>query len=432
MANTMEPAPAHIPADRVVDIDMYDLPGAGEDVQLAWRRLQEKHDLVWTPHHGGHWIATGGHVIEMCFRRKDILSNREIGIPPGSMLIPMLPIQKDGEAHKAYRSIIEPAFRPSEVQNYAVGARDLTIRLIEGFRGRGSCEFISEYALILPLNIFLTMVDLPQEDREYLHGHAEVMTRTSDIGARHAAFGAIIAYLQRWNQRRREIPGGDLLSKVVHSQPFGQPATEEEVLGMGALLLFGGLDTVSSMMGFVMRFLATHPDHRRWIIDHPERLPFAIEEIMRRHGVANNLRTASENIEIDGVTVREGEHILVATCLHGLDAREFDNPLEVDFDRPAKWTATFGTGPHRCPGANLARTEIGILVEEWLARMPDFEIDPDRPLVQRSGGVNGILQLPLRWPTAAKMQPAARAHGFDQSLRLRSTEIPRRGRSTGR
>ena len=390
-------APPHVAADRIVDVDFYDLPGAAEDVHDAWLRLARGHDMIWTPRHGGHWIATGSDVIEQLYKHTDLFSNREIAIPPGSMLIPMLPIQKDGEEHKVYRQIIDPAFKPTALAQYQARARALTIELIEGFRHKGVCEFIGDYALILPLTIFLSIVDLPQEDSAYLHEHAEVMTRTADIERRHAAFRAIIEYLQGWIERRRIEPGEDLLSHVVHAKPFDRAATDEELLGIGALLLFGGLDTVTSMMGFVMRFLATHAEHRRWMIAHPERMSAAIEEIMRRHGVANNTRTATQDVEIGGVTVRRGEYILVPTALHGLDPRAFDHPMDVDFERPAKWSATFGAGPHRCPGMNLARMEMRVMVEEWLARIPDFEIDTTRPIVQQSGGVNGVLQLPLRW-----------------------------------
>jgi len=149
-------------------------------------------------------------------------------------------------------------------------------------------------------------------------------------------------------------------------------------------------------------FLAEHPEHRRWLLDNPDRTrtAFAIEEIMRRHGVANNMRTALHDMELDGTLVRAGDLIMVASALHGLDPREFDHPDEVDFSRASKTPATFGAGPHRCPGASLARLEMRILVEEWLSRIPDFWVDPDEPVIQRSGGVNGILRLPLRWPTA--------------------------------
>lgn len=389
--------PDHVPAHAVRDIDIYAVPGSELDVHDAWRALQADNDIVWTPRNGGHWIATSGHVVESMFKRADLFSNREIAVPPGSMLLPMLPIQKDGEEHKVYRAIIEPAFKPKALEASTIRARGLAIELIEAFRPNGQCEFTGDFALILPLVVFLSIVDLPQEDRDFLHGHAEVMTRTADIAKRHTAFQAVMTYLSEWIARRRAEPGSDLFTAVVHSQPFGRPASEEELLGLGGLLLFGGLDTVTSMMGFVMRFLATHPRHRQWIIDNPSKISSAIEEIMRRHGVANVMRTAIDDVDIAGVTIHKGEHISVVTCMHGMDPREFDDPLTVDFERPAKWTATFGAGPHRCPGMNLARMEIRITVEEWLRRIPQFEIDPDRPLVQQTGGVNGITQLPLRW-----------------------------------
>lgn len=119
---------------------------------------------------------------------------------------------------------------------------------------------------------------------------------------------------------------------------------------------------------------------------------------VRCHGVASNMRTAIEDVDLDGTTVRAGEHVMLVSCLHGLDPREYDRPLVCDFERAPKPPATFGAGAHRCPGASLARMEMRIMVELWLRHIPDFEIDPDQIVVERSGGVNGIMNLPLRWP----------------------------------
>jgi len=122
---------------------------------------------------------------------------------------------------------------------------------------------------------------------------------------------------------------------------------------------------------------------------------------MRRHGVGNNLRTAIADIEIGGATVLAGEHVSVISCLHGLDPREYDDPDRVDFTRRSASTpATFGYGPHRCPGNGLARMEMRIMIDEWLARIPSFDVDPDGTVAEASGGVNCVLQLPLRWPVA--------------------------------
>lgn len=129
-------------------------------------------------------------------------------------------------------------------------------------------------------------------------------------------------------------------------------------------------------------------------------LSFAVEELIRRHGVANNVRTAAQDIELDGVAVRAGEIVVIPNCLHGLDDDQFPEACSVDFGRALGQTATFGWGPHRCAGANLARLEMRILLEEWLARVPDFGIDPDQPVVQQTGTVNSVLQLPLRWAVA--------------------------------
>ena len=394
-------APRHVPPERIVDVDIYDLPGAGDDVHRAWRALARDHDLVWTPRNGGHWIATGGELIMQIYRDTDRFSNREIAVPAGSMLLPTLPIQADGAEHKAYRAIIEPAFRPAAIEAYGRKARALTVELIEGFLPAGRCEFIGDYALVLPLVIFLSMMDLPLEDRAELHGYTRVMTHDADLDHRHAAFRGVIAYLERKIAERRKNLGDDLFSRVLTAEVFGRPLTHEEVLGVATLLLFGGLDTVASMMGFVMRFLAEHPEHRRWFLEPHERtqVSFALEEIMRRHGVASNLRTAVEDTTLDGAPIRAGEHILVPTALYGLDPREFDRPEEVDFNRPGKPAATFGVGVHRCPGAGLARLEMRIMVEEWMPRIPEFWVAADEPAVQRSGGVNGILRLPLRRPT---------------------------------
>ena len=392
---------SHVPADRIVDVNIFELPGAEEDAHRAWQRLRDgRPSLLWTPHHGGHWIATSGELIEHVYRTPEIFSNREVGIPPGKFKSRLLPIQLDGEEHKAYRAIIDPAFRPAAVQAYGVKARALAIDLIDGFIGEGRCEFVSAFALVMPLSIFLSIVDLPVEDAAALHALVRRSSRSPTKEARDAAFQEIADYLEHWIDRRRAEPGEDLLTRIVHAEVNGKALTREELIGVGVLLLFAGLDTVAAMMAFVMRHLAEHPETRRWIIDNPSKVSQATEELMRLYGVANNVRTANEDVTLDGVTLRKGDIVVIPNALHGRDERQFDHAGEIDFSRPPGQTATFGWGPHRCVGANLARMEMRILLDEWLRRIPDFEIDPTAPMIQQSGTVNGFVQLPLRWPVA--------------------------------
>jgi cytochrome P450 len=295
-----------------------------------------------------------------------------------------------------------PAFHPAAVRGYAVQARALAIELIEGFYDAGRCDFVGEFSLVMPLSIFMSIVDLPVADRVSLHDLVRRSSRSPTQEARTAAFQQIADYLETWIERRRATPGDDLLSKIIHAELDGRPLSRQEVLGAAILLLFAGLDTVAAMMAFVMRHLAEHPPLRAWLIANPDKIASAVEELMRRHGVANNVRTATIDVELDGVTLRRGDYIVVPNCLHGLDERQFPHALDVDFSRQPGQTGTFGWGPHHCAGANLARVEMRVLLEEWLARIPDFEVDPDAPVLEQTGTVNGVLQLPLRWTPAPR------------------------------
>lgn len=383
-----------------VDVNIFDLPHADVDAQRAWLGLRERGALLWTPWHGGHWIATSGALIEKIYRTPDIFSNREVGIPPKKFPVQLLPIQLDGMEHKAFRALIDPAFRPAAVQRYGVTARQLARDLIDDLYPNGRCEFVADFSMIMPLAIFLSIVDLPVEDRVTLHTLARGSSRSPTQEQRAENSQKMVGYLEYWIDKRRAQPGDDLLSSIVHAKVDGKPLNQEQVVGTAMLLLFAGLDTVASMMAFVMQHLAGHPEHRQWMIDNPSKISFAVEELMRRHGVANNVRTATRNVELDGIMIRKDEIIVIPNCLHGLDDRQFDHAQEIDFDRAMGQTAMFGWGPHRCVGANLARLEMRILMEEWLARIPDFEIDHDDMVIQQSGTVNGVLQLPLRWNVA--------------------------------
>jgi cytochrome P450 len=388
--------PSHVPRDRVVDFDFANVPGAGEDVHLAWKRLHDGPPIFWTPRYGGHWVATRADAIEAIQKDHEVFSHREFSLPRGYKPFPLLPLEADPPLHADYRKIIAPGFSPVVVAKLEQKARALAIELIEGFRSRGNCEFMNDFARHLPVIVFLGMMDLPLDDREKLQRWGEVMVRTADKEEKHQVFQDSIAYLSRFIDERSAQPGADLISRVVQSQANGNPLRRDEVLGMCALLFFGGLDTVASMLGFFARFLARNPGHRRQLVENPALIPQAIEELLRRHGLSNTMRVVTRDVEFHGVTLHTDEMIMVPISLHGLDEQRFANPLEVDFARKPLH-ATFGNGPHKCPGANLARTELRIFLEEWLPRIPDFEVAPDDVETTATGSVNGILYLPLVW-----------------------------------
>lgn len=164
------------------------------------------------------------------------------------------------------------------------------------------------------------------------------------------------------------------------------------------LLLLGGLDTVASTLGFYAQFLATHPEHRRKLVEDPDLIPNANEELLRRYAIAILAREVTQDLEMGGVKIRKGDMVLAPTPMDGLDEHKFADPLTVDFDRVKPGAnSTFGGGVHRCVGSMLARTELRVFLEEWLKRIPDFAIKPGTNPQVSARSVATITSLELVW-----------------------------------
>jgi cytochrome P450 len=401
--------PAHVPPERVRDVDLYQIPGAHEDLHLAWKRVQDSApDLYYTPRYGGYWVLNRAALMEQVWPDHARFSSaKAIGIPNMPEMPAQIPIEVDPPAHRFYRIPINVAVSPRAIQGLTAEARTLAIELIEGFRARGECEFVAEFSQYLPITIFLRLVDLPLADRPWLLQRAELMVRSADIAARMQAYREIIGYLDGWVRQRAAAPGDDLISQILQIQVDGRPITHDEALSECALVLFGGLDTVAGTMGFIARFLAMNPDHRRQLVDDPALIPQAVEELLRRHSIPSIGRVLTEDVTLDGVTLKAGDRVMISVCMHGLDERAWPEPLQVDFHRDTHNHMAFGRGVHKCPGANLARAELRVFLEEWLARIPDFSLKPGDPPLSASGAVSGMLRLPLVWPVPS---PTVEAH----------------------
>jgi cytochrome P450 len=403
MAATLAAIPAHVPESLVVDFDYQRPPGHEEDVHFAWSRLHAGPDIVWTPYYGGHWIATRADDIDVMQVDHERFSYRRITIPPQQERTARLnPLEYDPPEHTPRRAILSPAFGPKAIQALEAGVHALAVELIEGFAKRGECEFVGEFAKHLPIQIFLRLVDLPVTDREHLVELTELTVRPKSPDDQVRAFQGLYAYVQEWIIERRAHPGGDLFSKIVNAKIDGADMPPDQTFGMLSNVLFGGLDTVASSMGFFAKFLAENPTVQQELKAKPELTAPAIEEILRRFGIPNTAREITRDFEYKGVQFRRGEQVMLSKTLHGLDERRFADPFTVDLRRKRTPHAAFGDGPHRCPGSFLARMEIRVWLEEWLRHIPEFRIQPGARPRTSSGPVNGVLFLPLRWDPAQR------------------------------
>lgn len=388
--------PAHIPSELEVDFDFYNPPGDPVDIHEGWMTLQNGPRLVWTGRNGGHWIATRADEIIQIQTDHERFSYRSINIPPNPT--PSLPLESDPPRHTGLRSIISPLFRPDTLTTAEETARKLSIELIEEFKDRGWCEFQGEFARKVPIVVFLKLVDLPLDDREYLIGLADKRTRSPIAEERNAAKLGLINYMQDAIAERRRNPKEDFISRIIHAEVDGAPLSNDDLLNMLATTLSGGLDTVASMTGFAMYRLASRPDLQDRLANEPDIYQRAVDECIRRHGLSNICRIATRDMEFAGAPLREGDAIVTPSSMIGLDPDRFPNPRELDFDRPTGTThGSFGNGVHRCPGANLGRTEIRVMLEEWVKRIPRWRFDPDKPPLTGSGLVSTVHHLNLKW-----------------------------------
>lgn len=392
--------PGHVPPELVVDFDYLHPPRIEEsDVYGAWKRLHDGPDIVWTPCNGGHWIVTRGEDVKFVQENYEVFSHEVFTIPRGSSPIRMPPLTVDPPLHARYRAILNPFFTPTRVRTMRERAKALSRELIDEIRPRGACEFVNDFARVMPVIMFLSIVDLPADQRDQFVDWGVTFMTSTDSREKLGAQEKVVAYLQTVLDERYTNPGDDLLSKIAAWRDNPRFQGEYEIIGMALLVFFGGLDTVANMLSFIARHLAQHPGHRERLRTEPSLIPQATEEFLRRFGLSNTGRLVTRDFDYKDARFRKDEMVMVPISLSSMDDRLYERATEIDLDRQPTHN-TFGNGPHKCVGSPLARAEIDVFLQEWLKAIPDFALDPANPPVSHSGSVNGMNTLHLVWNPA--------------------------------
>lgn len=398
--------PAHVPADRVYDIDMYALDGIEEGYHEAWKRVQQPGvpDLVWTPRTGGHWIATNGETVREIYSDPSRFSSENIWLPKeAGEKYEMVPTRMDPPEHTPYRKALDKGLSLTQIRKVEDRVRAVATQLIEDIAPRGHCDFSADYANVFPIKVFMALADLPMEDVPLLTGFAKQMTRPEgntpeeQAATLEAGNKGFFAYVDPIIRARRGGDSDDLITIMVNTEINGQPITHEKALGLVSLLLLGGLDTVVNFLSFMMIYLARHPALVTELRADELKLKRSAEEMFRRFPVVSEARMVAKDQVYRGVELKRGDMILLPTALHGLDERENRDPLTVDLERRGISHSTFGGGPHRCAGLHLARMEAIVTLEEWFKLIPEFRMREDSRPIYHSGIVAAVDNVQLVW-----------------------------------
>ena len=269
--------------------------------------------------------------------------------------------------------------------------------LIDVFESGDHADAAADYAQQIPVRVIANMLGVPGELAETFTGWVrDVLEFADDAERRNRGRAAIATYFIDQISNRRDNPGDDLISVLLHSEVDGQPVSDGHVLGIAALTLIAGVDTTWSAIGASLWHLASHREDRRRLVAEPELMPVAIEEFLRAYSPVTMAREVSVDIDFAGCPMRVGDRVLVNFPAANRDPDIFERADTVIVDREQNRHLAFGVGIHRCAGSNLARMELRVALETWLSRIPQFELsDPDQ-VTWAGGQVRGPRTLPVR------------------------------------
>ena len=393
--------PQHVRADQVVDYDYlgdFRVDRAG-DVQLGLHALHEEApDVFYSPRNGGFWMITRLDLMSEVLRDPEHFSSRVVEIPKYHSDNVMIPLNLDPPDHLPFRMVLMRHFDPKSVRAMEPGLRDWANRLIDSVIDQGSCEFAEKVGAAFPVSVFMQLMGYPLERFEEFRGivhdfFSADITTEERLGIQ----GRIIAIAAEYFEARRKEPKDDLISKLLAEQVRGRSLTSDELNSIGFLLFLAGLDTVANTLSFTFNFLAQRADLQERLAGNPADIPEFVEEALRRFSIVQQPRIVRNDILFHGSQVRAEDMVVCCLPVAGMDERKNPAPEKFDVDRENRAHIAFSTGPHTCVGNFLARTEMRILLEEWLRRIPQFKRHPDIEPKWRTGAVAALSNLYLEW-----------------------------------
>ncbi len=340
-------------------------------------RMRAVCPVAHSEQHGGFWVVSRySDVLRVAQDWETFTSTEGLNIPTTQSHVRNIPVEVDPPEQRVYKRLINTHFTPNAIEAWQPVVRAHITRLIDGVIEAGRCEFMDDVARPLPsLTFFELALGAPAEDLATVSRLASTSSIPNDPDAG-ASWAGLAQWIRDFVARRRDQPArGDIVDAVLTASVEGRPLTEQEVTGIVQLLILGGLETTAGALGLIMHRFCRFPDIPAQLRAHPERIPKAVEELLRLDGPFIAIaRTATRDVEIGGRQLHRGDRVLLSWASAGRDSAEFTAPDDFDLGRPTNRHLAFGAGPHRCIGSNIARQNLRIALEELLRRLTDFRL----------------------------------------------------------
>ena len=396
--------------DWATDFDVMD-PGYLADPFTIWDQLRTTCPIPHTERRKSSWMPLRYDDVTTIAHDVEHFSSLKVAVIPGdedadpeefdgpNLEYGLPPISADPPLHTWTRRLLLPWFSHTRVDSYVPLTRNLCRRLLDGFAGAGHADAAADYAQQIPVRVIAQILGVSPDLSDTFTGWVrDVLEFADDPERRQRGAEGLLHYFLEQLELRRNDPGDDLLSELLNTEMDGNPVDDGIVLGMAALVLIAGVDTTWSAIGSSLWHLASHSEDRARLLGEPELMSTAVEELLRAYAPVTMAREVTEDVVYAGCPMKAGDKVLMNFPAANRDPEAFEDPDVVQLDRSHNRHVAFGSGIHRCAGSNLARMELQVALEEWLARIPDFSLAPGEEISWAGGQVRGPRVLPVVFP----------------------------------
>ncbi len=380
-----------------------------DDPYVTYKRLRDEAPAHWNPELNFWTLSRFGDVLE-AFRDFETFSSaggvalearRPVSHRPGEF---HQMIEMDPPDHTAFRKLVSRVFTGRRVAAMEDEVRGIVNHYIDTIIEAGRGDVVLDVTGPFPMDVICSVLGIPPESRDELRANADQVLVREDgsMEIPQAALDGMFGMVQYFIDDlagRRGGPSEGLIGDLLELEVDGRALTEEELLGFCILFVIAGHETTTKMVANTLELLSRHPDQLAAVIADPDLVPGTIEEVLRFHNSTQYMhRTLTKDIEMHGRQMKAGDSVLLLIGAANHDEREF-GPTAEEFDvhRTPDRHLGFGYGAHFCLGAALARMEGKVAIEEFLRRMPDYEVDHDAKVRFHSSNVTGWTNLPIRF-----------------------------------
>ena len=317
-------------------------------------------------------------------------------------------INTDPPLHREYRNMVGPYFRPKTLRDLEDRVREVSNALLDEYAGHGEAvelDFATDIASWHPLKMIAEALGIAEQDEPTVLRIANEVFGAMDpefARDRVELFTEALTFLTKLVSEKRGCPRDDITSVLAQATLNGEPVDDFAVIGYLMILITAGHDTTRHSLTGGISALIDHPEQLELLRERPELCAYAADEIVRwTTPVTQFMRTATQDCELSGTTIKAGESVCLFYASGNRDEEVFDQPFRFQVDRTPNPHLGWGIGEHYCLGANLAKMEIRVMLEELVPRLESIEMaGPKQGL--HGYFVSGIKHLPIRW----RLRPA--------------------------